>query len=269
MEGMAYPGQTGMFAEMNEILSKKEELFQQREEQIAKKLSELSSIEERLVVRAKELKQEQENFRKEKADAEAALALQKEEIAREWEEVRRYEDKCKDVMSEMLKEQVKLQELSNTRLTETIDREKELMDESVSSRLLEELMADIEDAGAGTQPEGAPEKSPELQAFEDAAKKVFPRAYVVESTPERFSLKTGEREIRVFLSETPQIHIVENRKSDRKLGAEVVQLNRIQQVWQFSYADNHLTAVMAIPEEMTAEAALQQTKKAISGYFKN
>lgn len=265
MEETYSQGNSNVLAEMNNVLARKEEIFKQREEQVQEKLRSLEAFEQKLIAQAKQLKADKEAFKEEVSRKEEELAEQRKEIAAKWEEVRSYEAKYQASMEELLSEQVKLQEKDNKQLEQTLQKETEAIMASTVSAELKQLMSELDDEEPENKEKEVP---PIIKQFEAASYAVFPKGFVIEKTPERICLSIGSREIRIFASDTPEIHVVESRKNDKKLQMEIVQMNRVQSLWQFEYKENHLVGRMQFSSKASAEGVLKEAKKVIEEQFK-
>lgn len=257
--------------EMNNFLSKKDELFAARERKIAENLEQLKAFEERLLKQATDLKAEKEalqaernKFEEEVASKEEMLRTSQAQIEEKWKEVYDYETKCQEAMARLVAEELKEQMSEMKSLEEKLQKESETISDTSSFSALKAIMGELE--GVVTVAEEKDNNI--LTAYEAASKKVFPNCYVIEKKPQRLCIAVGTRELRIFAGENPEIHIVENKKNEKQMDTDVIHLNRLQTDWSFTFKDNHLIAVKSIDEKTTPEAILRQTKKAISEYYK-
>lgn len=257
--------------EMNNFLSKKDELFAAREKKIQESKEQLKTFEERLLQQANVLKtekavlqMEREKFYEEVQQKEEQLKASQAEIDSKWKEVYDYETKCQDAMARLVAEELKEQLSEMKALEEQLKKENDMISDTSNFSALSAIMEELE--GVVTVSE---EKDKSFLAmFETASKKIFPNSYIVEKKPDRLCIAAGPRELRIFAGENPEIHIVENKKNVKQMDSEVVHLNRLQTEWSFTFKDNHLIAVRQIDEKTAPDVLLRQCKKAISEYFK-
>ena len=257
--------------EMNNFLNKKDELFAAREKKIQENLEQLKAFEERLLKQATELKEEKEALRQEREQflqetfqKEEFFKTQQEQIDEKWKEVYDYEAKCQDAMARLVAEELKEQMTEMKSLEEKLQKESDMISDTSSMSALKAIMGELE----GVMTEAEEKERDFLNAYETAAKKVFPNSHVVEHKTDLLCIAVGVREIRIFSGDRPAIHIVENRKNDKQLSSTVLNLNRLQTEWSFANMDNHLTAVKDLDESTSPEVVLRQVKKAISDFYK-
>ena len=260
--------QSKILEEMNKALTQKENLFQQREAQIEARMEQLQKFELQLIEKATQIKNEKLAFQKEMEEKEAWLSNQEAEIAQRWEEVRVYESNFQDAIAEILTDHMTLKKEENVQLEAELKAETDGLSLSTSARMLEELIAELNGEKEMAEKASEYDISNLFVFYENAAKTVFPDSHVIEITPERFRLSVGKREVRIFAKPVLEVHVLENRKSDKRIASEIVQMNRIQTQWTFVYEENHLYAKMGFKENASAETVLMQCKKVIDEHFK-
>ena len=270
MESPNINDRSNVLEQMNDFLSKKDDLFAAREKKIQEQQEQLKSFEQRLIKQATELKEEKdalqkerEKFMEEVAQKEKEFNNQQAQLNAKWQEVYDYEASCQEGMTRLVAEALKEQMAEMKDLEKQLQNESDISDTSGFSQL-KSIMAELE----GVVTEAEEKNSSMLESYEIAAKNIFPNGYVADKKSHLLCIKVGTRELRIFAGDNPEIHIVENKKNGKQMDSEVIHLNRLQTEWSFSFKENHLIAVRSIEESSAPESVLRQTKKAMSEYFK-
>ena len=249
--------------QMNEILIDKEKVIDKKREELDAYMVELKNFENQLVQRTQELQAWQ-------------LRLEKNErnLNAKWEELRTFETNLQNTTNQVMQEKVKLEQLNKERLESELQMNNSIGNDTRLdlNSLRASIGIDVQEVDVSkvqdVKEEAPVEEIPEFMLrIQEEAEKAFPQPknYVIETKPDVFCMKIGEKELRVFNKEPlPELHIVvnhKNAKNDSKLQRKLALLARSVPDWVFEPEDNHLVCKMYFTKETKADLVISRCKE--------
>ena len=257
--------QKSALEQMNEILIDKEKVIDRKREELDAYMTELKGFETELMQKTQELQAWQERLKESET-----------QLNKKWEELRTFEANLQNTTNEVLQEKVKLEQLNKERLESELQTTNTLgigarldlnsLRSSIGIAVQEPVVPHVPDVKEETPTDEIPEFMLHIQEeFEKAFPQ--PKNYVIETKPELFCMKIGDKELRVFNKEPlAELHIVvnhKNAKNDSKLQRKLTLLARSTSDWVFEPEDNHLVCKMYFTKETKPELIINRCKEGI------
>ena len=266
---------------VNRIFTEKNKVFEKRELQLKTYHEELKQLEQELLEKANSLQKERDH-----------LEQEKKQLEERWKEIKDYEENAKKGMDEILT-QLKLQEQENDLLEKKRKEESEEIlqgkarlgilepsfvpeteNTSAKSKRKEEVKQESgnnQQKSSGDPSVDAVEVTQNVKILLDSVKKHFPNAFVEEQKEDFLCVSVGNKELRFFFKEpVNEAQIYAIRKgggTDRELQQQIAKANQIQQEWEFSCKDNHLTSTMPFTNETDFEIVAKKCAECINKYI--
>lgn len=247
------------------LLKERNAIYQQHEQELMKYQEELQELEEELAGKIEEVEREERRI----SAVQKSLEQEKKDIMESQEEIRVHRERIWQELAYIRQEiPVSSQEKKNGECKDQEEQEppggqepeKPDPEAGKGSRQQEDITR---------MDEQTRQELPDmLRQFAITAENIFPEGEVVESTPQAYCMKIGDKELRIHMGNPPAAEILARREKNQYLIKGIRQLNLIQSDWDFSYQDNYLKCIRPFPEAIPAEIVLKECAKAVAQYFK-
>lgn len=265
------------FNQMNQLLEERENAIEKKLSTLRKYESELKAFEKEVTLAVADIEKSKQRLKKEE-----------EKIASKWDEVLAYEKNLKRTMESVLEEKLAVEEKSRQllykELEETTAEEYEPLNieelrkrihapvEEENSVSLQEDIKDAEEDNKVIENDPIPEI---FRVLEKAIEKNYGKWTKIELLPERYCLEIGSRpskEIRFFIKDNlVQVEIMISRKNaraDRKTQSEIVNISRVETDWNIIAEENSIVCSFVFTEKTKVSLVLKKCSDFIKTYFK-
>ena len=279
-----------LYQKMETVWKEREALFQDREKELSRFREEVKELEASCARQKEALTREAECIAKEKESLKQEWAKLGQEREVVWQKLKQQKEEIAKGFTQIVNQRLELQQIQNEKLRQEAEQEKQEWQMSRKRLSIGPKQLNTGPEMEGGRPLPPPEPSlssreeappdqgkeppfipPVLEAFAKEAGEAFPQGRLLELTEEAFCIQAGDKELRILcgVPGSPMSAVILSRRKDsRQLQKGIEELNRSQDIWEFSYQDNYLRCTMPFTQTLPPKAVLAKCTEAMQMYFK-